>query len=405
MIMRIARRDLIKSWKRSGAIASAVALSVALLVIGGGYMDGFIDKFYSQAIRETGHVMITAPGYKDKLDMMPLTPNLQVTDSLLTLLRSTPHVKNIRPMLRYGALANSENRTLEMSVVGSTPKAIEIIYSRLEKAVVQGHFLDGNNQIMIGTEAAHLLDVKAGDKLILLTSDVYGGMSAIEPEIVGVFESLNLDENSITILADLQSSQKLLALEGRATEISLELDSHDDVDRVIPILKHELGAGYDVSSWKENQAALISMLEIAKVGTAILYGIIIVVAALGMINTFLISVLERMPEFGTLRAIGLRSGQLMRLVVLQGFILGIVGTIVGLILGLPVVFYFQAHPFDLGEAMQSVKGIDSMLWFTFRIQTVTGISLLGIIIAVLASLYPAYYVGKQKPVEVLRNIA
>ena len=405
MILRIARRDLIKSWKRSGAIASAVALSVALLVMGGGYMDGFIDKFYSQAIRETGHIMITAPGYKDRLDMMPLTPNLQVTDSLLNELQAIPHVKNIRPMLRYGALANSVERTLEMSVVGSTPEAINIIYSRLEKAVVQGRFLDGSNQIMIGTEAARLLDVKAGDKLILLTSNVYGGMSAIEPEIVGVFKSLNADENAITILADLKSSQKLLALEGRTTEISLELESHEYVDRIVPTLEKKLGSGYDVSSWKENQASLLSMIEIAKVGSGILFGIIIVVAALGMINTFLISVLERMPEFGTLRAIGLRSGQLMRLVVLQGIILGIVGTIVGLIIGLPVVFYFQAHPFDLGEAMQSIEGIDSMLWFTFRFETVLGVSILGIIISVLASLYPAYYVGKQKPVEVLRNIA
>ncbi|RQV94888.1 ABC transporter permease, partial [bacterium] len=268
-----------------------------------------------------------------------------------------------------------------------------------------GRFIDGANQIMIGKEAAELLDVKAGDKLILLTTNVYGSMSAVEPEIVGIYHSLNDIENSTFVLADLTLSQKLLGLEGRVTEISLELTSHEYVDEVLPIVKNSLGIGYDVTSWKENQASLISMLEISKIGMGILSAIILIVAALGMINTFLISVLERLPEFGTLRAIGLRSSQLMVMVVVQGLFLGIIGTIAGLIIGLPVVFYFQAHPFDLGEAMQGIEGIDSLLWFAFRWDTTIWITVLGIAIAIFASLYPAYYVGKQKPVDVLRNIA
>lgn len=405
MIIRIARRDIIKSWKRSLAVVSAVAVSVALLEFGGGYMDGFEDKFYKQAVRETGHIMITAPDYLDRLDLMPLTPNLRLTPTLLDSLRSFPHVSNVRPIFRYGALANSPDRTLEMQVIGSSIEGLSKIYERLENAVIDGRFIDGANQIMIGKEAAELLDVKAGDKLILLTTNVYGSMSAVEPEIVGIYHSLNDIENSTFVLADLTLSQKLLGLEGRVTEISLELTSHEYVDEVLPIVKNSLGIGYDVTSWKENQASLISMLEISKIGMGILSAIILIVAALGMINTFLISVLERLPEFGTLRAIGLRSSQLMVMVVVQGLFLGIIGTIAGLIIGLPVVFYFQAHPFDLGEAMQGIEGIDSLLWFAFRWDTTIWITVLGIAIAIFASLYPAYYVGKQKPVDVLRNIA
>lgn len=405
MLARIAIRDIRKSWKRSLAVIGVVALSVALLEIGGGYMDGFREKIYREAIRESGHLRLTAPGYLDKLDLQPLKPNIRITEAFLDSLKSLPHVKNIRPQIRFGALANSVERTLEMQVIAAPPEVHAVVYQRLENAVVSGSFMNGNNQIMIGSEAAQLLKVEAGDSLILLTTDVYGGMSAVENTVVGVFESLNSYENSMVVLVDLSSAQRLLCLPGRATEVTVELDSHQESDRVTERARDLFGASYEITSWKEHQAGMVMFIEMADIGMGILAGIILVVASLGMINTFLLSVLERLPEFGTLRAVGLLPGQLIRMILLQGALLGLIGTAVGFIVGIPVVLYFEAHPIDYGQAMESIKGVDSLWGMSFNFSTAGYIALIGLVIAVFASLYPAWYASRKRPVEILRNIA
>lgn len=147
------------------------------------------------------------------------------------------------------------------------------------------------------------------------------------------------------------------------------------------------------------------MIELSDVAMAVLAAIVLVVAALGMINTFLMSVLERLPEFGTLRAIGMGRGQLVSIVVLQGFFSGVIGTVIGMIAGIPVVLHYQAHPIDYGEAMESFKGVDSMIGMAFEPATALGVMVLGLVIAIGASLYPAIYASRKRPVEILRSLA
>lgn len=404
MIGRLAIRDIRKSWKRSLTVISTVTLSVALLEIGVGYMDGFREKIYNQAVRESGHVRITAPGYRDKLDLQPLKPNIAFTDGLRDSLRALPHVKRIHPIIRYGALANSPERTLEMQVIGAPPEIHAATYIRLQSTVTSGRFLDGPDQVMLGSEAARLLNVSAGDKLILLTSDAYGGMSAVEPEIAGVFKSYNATEDAMLVLADLRASQKLLGLDNRVTELTLELRGNGDVETAATAARERFGKRFDISTWKENEAGLLMLIEYSDVGMAVIATIILIVASLGMINTFLLSVLERLPDFGTLRAIGMLPRQLVQVVVLQGAILGLIGTVTGLAAGIPVVLHFQAHPIDYGKAVEAFRGVDSVIGMALYPQSTAWIFALGIAIAVGACLYPAVYAGRRRPVEILQNL-
>lgn len=404
MLTRFAMRDIRKMWKRSLAVIAVVAVSVFLLQFGGSYVDGFRDKVQQQAVRESGHIRLAAQGYDKKIDLLPLEPNMPWTKALEESLSTLSQVRMVRPMIRFGALANSPDRTLEMQLNATTPEAARAIWGRLERAMIDGEFLDGSNQVMLGSNAAKLLDVKAGEKIILLTSDVYGGMSAVEPVVRGIFRSLNEDEDATLVIGELNTVQRLVALENRVTSVTLELESLEALDDVLPVVKSQFADRYQVTSWKEDQAALIQLLDVSEIGIWVITLIILVVASLGMINTFLISVLERLREFGTLRAVGLLPRQLIKIVLFQGAVLGLIGTIVGLIFSLPITFYFYAHPIDLGEAMQGLEGIDSLIWFTFVPETTIKIALLGMLISIFASLYPAYWASKKQPVEILREL-
>ncbi len=404
MLIRLALRDIRKMWKRSLAVIAVVAVSVFLLQFGGSYVDGFRDKVQKQAVRESGHMRIAAKGYDEKIDLLPLEPNMPWNESFADSLRALPDVKMVRPMIRFGALANSPERTLEMQLVATTIDAAKSIWGRLDRAIVDGAFLDGPNQIILGSSAAKLLDVKAGDKIILLTSDVYGGMSAVEPVVRGVFKSLNEDEDATLVIGELGTVQKLLAMDGRVTSVTLELEHHDNLDQVAPIVKKLFGGNYQVTTWKEDQAAFIQLLDVSEIGIWVITIIILTVASLGMINTFMISILERLREFGTLRAVGLLPSQLVKLVLFQGAVLGVIGTILGLILSVPLTFYLNFNPIDLGEGLQGMQGIDSLIWWTFVPETTIKIALLGLLISVFASVYPAYWASRKQPVDILREL-
>lgn len=404
MLIRLALRDIRKMWKRSLAVIAVVAVSVFLLQFGASYVDGFRDKVQKQAVRESGHIRIAAKGYDEKIDLLPLEPNIPWTESFGDSLRSLPEVTMVRPMLRFGALANSPERTLEMQLVATTTEAAKSIWGRLDRAISDGAFLDGPNQVILGSNAARLLDVQSGDKIILLTSDIHGGMSAVEPVVRGVFKSLNEDEDATLVIAELGTVQRLLAMEGRVTSVTLELEHHDMLEEVLPQVRELFGSQYQVTSWKEDQAAFIQLLDASEIGIWVITIIILTVASLGMINTFMISILERLREFGTLRAVGLLPGQLIKLVLFQGAVLGVIGTIVGLIFSLPVTFYFEANPFDLGEGLQGIEGIDSLIWMTFVPKTTLNIAGLGLLISIFASVYPAFWASRKQPVDILREL-
>ncbi|MCB9358105.1 MAG: ABC transporter permease [Calditrichaeota bacterium] len=404
MLLRMALRDLLKMRKRSLAVIAVVAVSVFLLQFGGSYVDGFKDKIQQQTVRESGDLRIAAKGYDEKIDLLPLEPNVAWTKEFADSLAALPDAKRVRPMLKYGALANSLDRTLEMQLAGTTPGAARAIWGRLERSVTDGAFLDGANQVMLGTRSAELLNVRAGDKIILLTNDVYGGMSAVEPVVRGVFRSLNEDEDATLVLCELGTLQKLVGLDGRVTGVTVELTDHSRLDAALVAARERFGKEYQVTSWKEDQAALIQLLDVSEIGIWVITLIILIVASLGMINTFLISILERLREFGTLRAVGLLPTQLIRMVLFQGLVLGIIGTVVGLIISVPITFYYYFHPIDLGEAMQGLEGVDSLIWLTFVPETTIKIGLLGVLISIFASVYPAYWASRKQPVEILREL-
>lgn len=406
MLFKIAIRNSIRAWRRTLAVVGAVAMSVFLLEVGAGYMDGFRQKLLTQAVRENGHLRLVAKGYAEKLDLLPLTPNIQINDSLIERVGAFPEVVSVRPAIRFGMFANSPDEvSLEMLGMGVSPSVGKRMYERLAESMNAGRFLQDSGEVVIGTEAARLLKVGVGDKLILLSGDVYGSFSAVEPRIVGVFKSLNAFEDAQQLICDIGTAQKLLGLQERVTEITVELEHHKQAETYLVKLQPLLPPEIEPRTWLQDQASIIALLNMLDVSMAVLAAIILVVAALGMINTFLMAVLERLPEFGTLRAIGMGRGQLVSIVVLQGFFSGLVGTIIGLAAGIPLVLYYQAHPIDYGKGMEAIKGIDSKIGMAFEPTTMLWVLALGLVIAVGASFYPALYAGRKRPVEILRNIA
>jgi ABC-type lipoprotein release transport system permease subunit len=160
-----------------------------------------------------------------------------------------------------------------------------------------------------------------------------------------------------------------------------------------------------VIPWQKGQEMIKYALDSMDIATIIMAALILFVAGLGIINSFLMNTMGRLPEFGVMRAMGISRRQLFMLITTESFIQGVLGTIAGLIPGIIIVYYFQLHPISyeaMGEMLGSYTGLDAMIGTALNANGVIVTSVTGILISVLASVYPAMAAINKKPVDILR---
>jgi len=411
-----------------------------------GYIDGMKKEMSDDALLNIGHIVLYHKDYYNNLDFMPLEYNIEYNDRILEKIKNTPNVVSVRPEINFGAIASSEQENIDALVKAIELKNIEN-YEKRVKSVIKGRFIEKDREFAIGYKVAQSLKIKIGDSLILLTIDRYGSMNAIEGKVVGFYKSNIVSEDKSGVICSLATAQKLLGMEGRVTEILINVDDFmgydyktlgkiDDLRKKAEKAKDEkqkqkilnlLETKYplkgaektakDLESklpdyvtavpWQKDQGYLILLLNITDIWIYIILGIILFVAAMGISNSFLINITGRMQEFGILRAMGLSTKQMFGMILSESFLLGLIGSIAGMIPGIFLVYYFQINPIDysaMGEALEVYKGMDVVMGAYLSLKSAFYVFITGVLISVLASAYPALIAIKKKPVEILRMI-
>jgi putative ABC transport system permease protein len=411
-----------------------------------GYIDGMKKEMSDDALLNIGHIVLYHKDYYNNFDFMPLEYNIEYNDRILEKIKNTPNVVSVRPEINFGAIASSEQENIDALVKAIELKNIEN-YEKRVKSVIKGRFIEKDREFAIGYKVAQSLKIKIGDSLILLTIDRYGSMNAIEGKVVGFYKSNIVSEDKSGVICSLATAQKLLGMEGRVTEILINVDDFmgydyktlgkiDDLRKKAEKAKDEkqkqkilnlLETKYplkgaektakDLESklpdyvtavpWQKDHGYLILLLNITDIWIYIILGIILFVAAMGISNSFLINITGRMQEFGILRAMGLSTKQMFGMILSESFLLGLIGSIAGMIPGIFLVYYFQINPIDysaMGEALEVYKGMDVVMGAYLSLKSAFYVFITGVLISVFASIYPALIAIKKKPVEILRMI-
>ncbi len=444
--LKHAFKSILKNKRSTLTIVIVVLICVFFMEITIGYVEGMKREMSDDALLNIGHIVIYHKDYHNNLDFMPVDYNIEYNKKIAEKIKQTPNVVSIRPEINFGAVANSEKENIDAFV-----KAIDLNeiqnYEKKVKTVIKGRFIEKDKEFVVGYKAAELLKVDIGDNLILLTIDRYGSMNATEGKIVGIYRSFIISEDKSGIICSLTTAQKLLGMEGRVTEILINVKDFmgykyqtlgkieelrkkaekaktaKEKDKIIKILNEKYplkGAektAKDIEEklpdyvvavpWQKDQGYLIMLLNITDIWIYIILGIIFFVASMGISNSFLINITGRMQEFGVLRAMGLSTKQLFGMIVSESFLLGFIGSVLGIIPGIMLVYYFQLHPIDysaMGEALEMYKGMDVVMGAYFSVKDAIYTFITGILISIFASLYPAFIAIKKKPVEVLRMV-
>ena len=323
-------------------------------------------------------------------------------------LEATAGIEAVTPHARTEGLLAFGTRVAGVEILGVDPNT-EQATSRLVRELAEGRYLEAGvlGTTVIGRTLAERLDVELDDPLMVTVANADGEMSSAMLRIVGIVETGSRDLDGTICHVSLQEVEKLTGRAG-AADLTALMDNPKHLARMVSDLESKLSDDYAVVTWKEIMPELASGTEVDETWTRLTVGLVMIVVFLGIMSAQLAAVLERRREFAVLSALGMKSGRLIRVMLAEGVILGLLGSVLGLAFGLPAAYYVATHGIDFtkmyGTADLSVSNVlfDPVFKGDFGWWLIPLAFELALSATVLSSLYPAWFAIRTDPAAALR---
>ncbi|MCZ7586317.1 MAG: FtsX-like permease family protein [Deltaproteobacteria bacterium] len=404
----MAWRNLGRNRRRTGLSLAAVAFAVGVLVFAKAMQVGsYAQMIEGMVTVNTGHLQVQYPGYFDDGDI-----NLSVDDpgAVFTEAERLPDVAAAVARVTTGMLVAHGDRSFGVLAIG-TDAAREAKVTRISKVMREGNYLDADDSdgVIIGDKLARNLGAEIGDELVLIGLAADGTTAAAKTHVRGIFGAGVPDMDRQTLMANLEAMRSWTVMEGRATQVAILLSDHRAIESTRAALTEALrakGMKDVVLSWDELLPGLEQAIQLDKGSGQIMYGILLLVVAFGILNTFLMSAMERTREFGVLLAVGVKPATCGFLIFLESQLLFLMGFFAGLALGGAVTGYF-AHvgiKFEGGEAVMEQWGIAGAVYPQMTAGVGVDVFVMVAVIVAAVALYPAWRVTRLLPVNAMRYV-
>ena len=371
-----------------------VAAGVAALIIALAINAGFTEDLQEKLLGAQAHIRLVPRDRIGIRDYVDVSKSVEQVDGVLA----------AAPSLYRPVLISSARPDLGVQIKGILPEA-ESRLSKLSGNIVQGNmkdFVEGT--ILIGQELANAIGVSVGDNVTLLSSE-----SSISPvgsipiskgfRVVGIFSSGLYDLDSSFVFVGLKDAQRLLRAGDVAGTIEVKVSDIWRAREIGADIVAKLGAKLDAEDWMSLNQAIFQALRMDKVVMFITIGLIVIVAALNILTTLIMMVLEKTRDIAILMSMGATRENIRRVFILQGVIIGVIGTAFGIVIG-HVVSYVA----DKYHLISLAPDVYTIAYVPFRAETLNTVivALSAILISFLATLYPSAAASKLHPVEALR---
>jgi ABC-type lipoprotein release transport system permease subunit len=407
LYLRLAWRNIWRYRRRTLIVVLAIALGLALMMWYDGLIAGFDQAIYGNAIKVLGgNIQVYAEGYHSKTNsnaLLPLADDQAVVKAALV----QPQVLAATRRITTGGLATSREGAFAVEITGIEPEQEKDV-NLAAQHVIAGRYLTSSDadMILIGKGLAEAMGIQVNDRITLVGQATHAQTRQRTMTVAGIFDLGMPDLEKRTIYVSLSEAQDLYGLAGQTTEVAIVLKQLGEEGVVIAKLRPIL-PGYEIDSWETNFPELQATIN-TKSGVMNIFGVIMVlIAAIGILNMLLMAVYERTREIGLLGAMGMKPRQISFLFILEGTLIGLVGVVVGIILGLLINGLFKQVGLDFTQyasltsymALISGRvyptwGVDKLLW---RALTVA-------IISALAAYYPAREAAQREPADALHYV-
>ena len=407
-MFKLALRNLFRNKRRTVLTVAAIAFGLTLMLWTVNFQKGSYNEMIRLGVRSmAGHVVVQAPGYQDEKEVTMLVDDVSGVSA--TLAAEFPDAV-VAPRIAMGGLLTSTTTSVGVALNGLLPES-EVQVQDLHEKIVDGEwFSDDDREIVIGKAMADTLGAEIGDKLVFMGQNGTDEMQSRMFRVRGIYRTGSNQIDGRLAYAHLAAAQELMDRGDAAHMVTLHLEdpslSFEAADRAAALL----GSDVDVRNWKEALPELSGMIQMDRASGDVMMAIIGLIVAFGVLNTLLMSVLERTREFGVMLSLGMKPGQLARLVLLEGMVLGLIGAAVGLALGIAVSYHAVYVGIDYGAfagegGAMEMEGIviDSVLKGQWDPVRMTYYLIAAVIFCICSAIYPAWSISRLQPVQAMRH--
>lgn len=407
LAVRLAVRNLTRNKRRTALTVIALIVGTGLLVLGEAFLSGTDESIIAAAENGlTGHLLARPAGYPKEGFQHPVDTLLDVPPAARELLDREAAAWTGR--LVFSPQATTGQETIRVRAIGYDPERDERVFSRALWRVTGRLPARDADEILVGRGVARLLRVAPGDRLVLQVRTHRGAINALDVRVAAVLVANNSAIDGNGILLPLPLARRLVAAE-RPTHLSVRLARRADAEAFRPRLAAALGPQADVVTWVDETRDMLRLQGIRRKALNLVVLILLTLAGFGTANTILMAAYERVREVGTLRSLGMTEGAIRLLFFLEGGMVGLIGGVLGAAWGCGLSLWWSRHPIDFSAGLERATRGDLAITPLIYTRLSAGVGLLAvgfaIVVAVLASVYPARVASRMLPADAVRGDA
>ncbi len=404
-LLKIALRNIFRNKKRSLITLVAVSFGLSALIFLRSFMYGAQSQMIDNITRTlTSDAQIVPKALENIYNTNAYLDN---ADEIRSVLQTEPRVEGVAERVIAAGIVASATSSMPTYIVGSTHEMETAIKSK--DTIVEGRNLGVEDQhsAVIGKKMREVLGVKLGEKIVLTSQDYYGSMAGEALKLVGTFETGNDQIDNGTILIRIETAQRLLSIDGKISKFAIKAKEGVDVDGLVRDLRRKItDPETRILTWQELIPMMAQLIQFQNGMLFVVVMIVLTVVAAGILNTLMMSIIERIREFGLMMALGTTPGQVIFLVVSESFILTMVGAVIGFAIGIGASLYFGHQGIDLTSFVSTFSNflIGSHVYPKIDWAYMVLFVVVVFISNLLVSFYPAWRASKLEPVEAMRQV-
>ncbi|MGE5577711.1 MAG: ABC transporter permease [Syntrophothermus sp.] len=419
ILFQLALRNLFRNKRRTILTMTLVVLAVAFLLTVDTYMNGMINNVTEDAVKTSGHIRIQNKKFTAAERMLPIQHNISGYEQIRTAVQhDLPEGAGVAGQIRFPSmLYGPEKYTVGLGFAIKPAAADEVL--QLSHNIIEGRTLgggsgagnraitgpgngDGENEVVLGKELAQRLQVKVGDIVSVFAKSQYGSFSGVNLMVVGIAD-LGFSKFNKIFYMPLATAQNLLEMDHQVTSILIMLKDQNKIGDAVAVLRQDKAiAGYDVIPYTDN-VLLQQLLPIVRAVVSILLSFFLIIGVLGITNTMSMAVMERIHEIAVMGALGLKRRKVITLILLESGMIGVIGSLIGLILGLVASWYLVNHGIVLNDTARGLPiSVKSVVYGQLNPVAVLRSFLIGSIAAAASAFFPARRAAKIEPAAAMR---
>jgi ABC-type lipoprotein release transport system permease subunit len=400
----LAWRNLWRNKRRTLITTASVFFGVLLSIVMSSMQEGSYSQYISAIVNSySGYIQIHKKGYwNDKV-----INNSFTFDSMMAVrFKNIPEITVYSPRLESFSLASSKDVTKGVMVMGIDPQKEDSI-TNISAKIKEGSYLkNGDEGVLLASGLARFLKLGINDTLVMIGQGYHGASAAGKFPVRGIIKYPSPELDRMMICMNIKNCQDFYSAPDLLT--SLVIMVHDE-EEVIPA-KEELiraaGKNMEVMDWQEMNQMLLKQIESDRAQGVITKGILYMIIGFGMLGTIMMMVAERRREFGVVLAVGMRKFKLISIIILETIFIGMLGVLTGILVSIPVLFYFVVHPIPLtgqaGEMMMEM-GFEPAMFFSMTPSVFWIQAIVILIFALVIGIYPVIYISRMKIMHALRG--